>query len=135
MVMLDTNICIYVLKNHSSKLRHKFKATNNICISAITYGELCFGIENGDSALRNARHQQLDIFTQRLLIEPWDDQAANPAGHIRALLKNRGTPIGNNDLLIAAHACSINVLLVTNNVREFSRVPDLTIENWVANQG
>lgn len=134
MYMLDTNICIYVLKNHSNKLRHKFKATKNICISSITYAELCFGIENSDGALRDTRLEQLNIFTQRLLIEPWGDDAANHYGYIRAFLKKQGTPIGNNDLLIAAHARSMNAVLVTNNVREFSRVPDLTVENWTAGQ-
>ena len=132
MYMLDTNICIYVLKNHSEKLRHKFKAIKNICISSITYGELCFGIENGDSSKREARREQLDIFTQRLLIDPWDEDAARHYGFISATLKKQGTIIGNNDLLISAHALSMNAVLVTNNVSEFSRVPDLTIENWVS---
>lgn len=131
MYMLDTNICIYVLKNHSDKLRHKFKAIKNICVSSVTYGELCFGIENGNCSLREARWEQLDIFTQRLLIDPWDKDAARHYGIIRALLKNQGNLIGNNDLLISAHARSMNAVLVTNNVREFSRVPDLSIENWM----
>lgn len=131
MYMLDTDICIYVLKKHSDKLRHKFKATKNICISSVTYGELCFGIENGDNSMREARWKELDLFTQRLFIEPWDENAAKHYGSIRSLLKKQGTPIGNNDLLIAAHARSLNSVMVTNNVREFQRVPDLTIENWV----
>ncbi len=131
MYMLDTNICIYVLKNRSDKLRHKFKAIKNICISSITYGELCFGIENGNSSMREVRWEQLDLFTQRLLIDPWDEDAARHYGFIRALLKKQGTTIGNNDLLIAAHARSMNAVLVTNNVREFNRVPDLSVENWI----
>ena len=132
MYMLDTNICIYVLKNHSDKLRHKFKAIKDICISSITYGELCFGIENGSNNLKEERWRQLEVFTQRLLIEPWDENAGRHYGSIRAQLKKEGTPIGNNDLLIAAHARSINAVLVTNNVREFNRVPNLTVENWVS---
>ncbi len=132
MYMLDTNICIYVLKNHTEKLRHKFKAIKNISISSVTYAELCFGIENGESSRREARWKQLDLFTQRLLIEPWDEEAARHYGFIRALLKKQGTPLGNNDLLIASHARSINAVLVTNNVKEFNRVPDLTLENWVS---
>jgi tRNA(fMet)-specific endonuclease VapC len=132
MYMLDTNICIYVLKKHSNKLRHKFKAIKDICISSVTYGELCFGIENGNNNLKEERWRQLEIFTQRLLIEPWDENAARHYGSIRAQLKKEGTPIGNNDLLIAAHARSINAVLVTNNVREFNRVPNLTVENWVS---
>jgi len=132
MYMLDTNICIYVLKNHSDKLRHKFKAIKNICISSVTYGELCFGIENGDISRREERWVQLDLFTQRLIIDPWDEDAARHYGSIRALLKKQGTPIGNNDLLIASHARSLNAVLVTNNIREFNRVPDLSLENWVS---
>ena len=131
MYMLDTNICIYVLKNHSDKLRFKFKAIKNICISSVTYAELCYGIENGESSKKEARWKELDNFTQRLLIDPLDEDAARHYGFIRALLKKQGTPIGNNDLLIASHARSLNAVLVTNNVKEFSRVPDLTIENWV----
>ena len=132
MYMLDTNICIYVLKKHSNKLRHKFKAIKDICISSVTYGELCFGIENGNNNLKEERWRQLEIFTQRLLIDPWDENAARHYGSIRAQLKKEGTPIGSNDLLIAPHARSINAVLVTNNVREFNRVPNLTVENWVS---
>ncbi len=132
MYMLDTNICIYVLKNHSDELRHKFKAIKDICISSITYGELCFGIENGNSNLKEERWRQLEIFTQRLLIDPLDENAGKHYGSIRAQLKKDGTPIGNNDLLIAAHARSINAVLVTNNVREFERVPNLVVENWIS---
>jgi len=102
-----------------------------MCISSVTYGELCYGIENGDSTMRDERWWQLDIFTQRLHIDPWDENAARHYGFIRAMLKKQGNIIGNNDLLISAHARSMNAVLVTNNVREFSRVPDLTIENWV----
>ena len=81
--------------------------------------------------MREVRWEQLDLFTQRLLIDPWDEDSARHYGFIRALLKKQGTTIGNNDLLIAAHARSMNVVLVTNNVREFNRVPDLSVENWI----
>ena len=131
MYMLDTDICIYVLKKRSDKLRHKFKVTKNICISSVTYGELCFGIENGDNSMKEARWKELNLFTQRLFIEPWDENAAKHYGFIRALLRKQGTPIGNNDLLIAAHARSLDSVMVTNNIREFERVPDLIIENWI----
>lgn len=131
MYLLDTNTCIFVLKNRTPKLRHKFKAIKNLCISSITYGELCFGIENGDAGLREERYNQLDLFCQRLLVDPWDEEAARQYGLIRASLKRQGLPIGNNDLLIAAHARSINAVLVTNNTKEFSRVEDLTLEDWV----
>ena len=130
MYMLDTNICIYVLRNRSEHLRNKFKAIENLCISSVTFGELCFGIENGDDSLKKPRWEQLNLFTQRLRIASWDEDAARHYGFIRALLKKQGTPIGNNDLLIAAHARSRNAVLVTNNIREFDRVPDLSLENW-----
>ncbi len=87
MYMLDTNICIYVLKNHSDKLRQKFKAIKDICISSITYGELCFGIENGDNNLKEERWRQLEIFTQRLLIDPLDENTGKHYRLIRAQLK------------------------------------------------
>lgn len=131
MYMLDTNTCIFVLKNRSDKLRRKFKAIKNLCISSVTYGELCFGIENGEPNLKQSRYEQLDLFTQRILIDPWDEEAARQYGLIRALLKKEGKIIGNNDLMIASHARSMDAVLVTNNTKEFSRVPDLTIEDWV----
>jgi tRNA(fMet)-specific endonuclease VapC len=131
MYMLDTNTCIFVLKNRSDSLKYKFKAIKSLCISSVTYGELCFGIENGDSHLREKRYKQLDLFTQKILIDPWDDNAARCYGVIRAVLKREGLPIGNNDLLIAAHARSIEAVLVTNNTKEFCRVPDLTLEDWI----
>lgn len=130
MYMLDTNICIYVLNKRSDKLRRKFKAIRNIGISSITYGELCFGIENGDAALREERYAQLELFTERLQVEAWDQEAARHYGLIRAILKRDGMLIGGNDLMIAAHARSLAAILVTNNTREFKRVPDLTVEDW-----
>lgn len=130
MYMLDTNTCIFVLKNRPDKVRKKFKAIKNICISSVTYGELCFGIENGEPNHREQRWDQLDDFTQRLLIDPWDEEAARHYGAIRAILKKQGKIIGNNDLLIAAHARCLDAVLVTNNVKEFARVPDLTLEDW-----
>lgn len=133
MYMLDTNTCIYVLKNRSEKLRKKFKAIRSICISSVTYGELCFGIENSDPRLKKERYAQLVRFAQRLLIDPWNEEAARQYGLIRAFLKREGKIIGNNDLLIAAHARSLDAVLVTNNTKEFSRVPDLTLEDWTEN--
>lgn len=130
MYLLDINTCIFVLKNRSDKLRKKFKAIRSLAISSITYGELCFGIENGDPKLREERYNQLDGFTQRILIDPWDEEAARHYGLIRAILKRQGQPIGHNDLLIAAHARSMDAVLVTNNLGEFSHVPDLTLEDW-----
>ena len=131
MYMLDTNICIYVLKNRTDKLKHKFKATKNIYISSVTYAELCFGIENGEPLLRKQRWKELNLFTQKLIIEPFEEEAAKDYGLIRATLKKQGNLISNNDLLVAAHARSLNMILVTNNTAEFQRVTGLDIENWV----
>jgi len=130
MYMLDTNICIFILKNRPESAKKKFKAIKNICISSITYGELCYGIENGVPHLKEDRWNQLDNFTQRLIIDPWEEEAARHYGSIRATLKQSGLLIGNNDLLIAAHARSLDAVLVTNNTKEFSRISDLTIEDW-----
>ena len=131
MYMLDTNICIYVLKNRTDKLKHKFKVTKNIYISSVTYAELCFGIENGEPLLRKQRWKGLNLFTQKLIIEPFGEEAAKDYGLIRATLKKQGNLISNNDLLIAAHARSLSMILVTNNTAEFQRVTSLDIENWV----
>jgi tRNA(fMet)-specific endonuclease VapC len=130
MYMLDTNTCIFVLRKRSEKLKRKFKAIKSICISSITYGELCFGIENGEAHLKEERYNQLDLFVQGLLIDPWDEAAAKHYGVIRALLRKEGLLIGSNDMLIAAHARSIEAVLVTNNTKEFKRIADLTLEDW-----
>ncbi|RLC00053.1 MAG: VapC toxin family PIN domain ribonuclease [Deltaproteobacteria bacterium] len=131
MYMLDTNICIYVLQNRSKNLRHRFKVTKYLCISSVTYAELCFGIENGTPSLKDARWEQLDVFIRCLHVEALDWNAGRHYGRLRAWLKEQGKPIGNNDLFIASHAQSMGAVLVTNNMKEFSRVPDLTVENWV----
>ncbi len=131
MFMLDTNICIYVLQNRSKRLRHKFKVEKDLCISSVSYAELCFGIENSAPPLRSKRWEQLDLFTRLLNIEALDWKVARHYGYLRACLKEQGKPIGNNDLFIASHAQSMGAVLVTNNVREFSRVPDLVVENWM----
>jgi len=131
MYMLDTNICIYVLRNRSKRLQHKFKVEKDLCISAVTYAELCFGIENSAPTLRSKRWEQLNLFTRLLNIEALDWNAGRHYGCLRAWLREQGKPIGNNDLFIASHAQSMGAVLVTNNMREFSRVPDLKVENWV----
>jgi len=131
MFMLDTNICIYVLQNRSKRLRHRFKVEKDLCISSVTYAELCFGIENSSPALRSERWDQLDLFTRLLNIEALDWAVGRKYGRLRAWLREQGKPIGNNDLFIASHAQSIGAVLVTNNVREFERVPDLVLENWL----
>lgn len=131
MYMLDTDICIYALKNHSARLKHQFKVHKELCISAVTYAELCFGVANGIAALRGGRWQQLAAFTRLLLVLPLDEAAARSYGEVRSQLTSKGQLIGNNDLFIAAHALSLGAILVTNNEGEFQRVPGLVVENWV----
>ena len=87
MYMLDTNICIYVLKNRSVKLRNKFKAVTPLIISSITYAELRFGIENGVQHLRDERLRQLSLLTRQLTIEPWGELEAERYGVVRSTLK------------------------------------------------
>ena len=131
MVMLDTNICVYILKKHPPYLLEKFNHIQEIHISAIVYAELCSGVTLSPEHLQTARQIQLQEFIALTTLHSWDEKAAVVYADIRADLKAKGTPIGNMDLLIAAHALSLNATLVTNNIREFERVPDLKLENWV----
>ena len=132
MHMLDTDTCSYVLGRRDHELRRRFKVTRDLCISAVTFAELCFGIEYGAPARRRERWGQLDLFTRMLLIEPLDAEVGHVYGRVRAGLARQGLPIGSNDLFIAAHALRLGAVLVTNNETEFRRIPDLTVENWLA---
>ena len=129
--MLDTNICIYAIKNKPEQVLEKLKEnlSNGICISAITLAELQHGVEKSINPEKNS--MALLQFLSILDILPFDDLAAVEYGKICAYLQKRGTPIGTIDMLIAAHAKTENLIIVTNNVREFERVPDLKIENWI----
>ena len=128
--MLDTNICIYAIKNKPEQVLEKLKQnlSNGICISAITLAELQHGVEKNMNPEKNS--MALLQFLSILDILPFDDLAAVEYGKICAYLQKRGTPIGTMDMLIAAHAKTENLIIVTNNVRKFERVPDLKIENW-----
>ena len=128
--MLDTNICIYAIKNKPEQVLEKLKQnlSNGVCISAITLAELQHGVEKSMNPEKNS--MALLQFLSILDILPFDDLAAVEYGKICAYLQKRGTPIGTMDILIAAHAKTENLIIVTNNVREFERVPDLKIENW-----
>ena len=128
--MLDTNICIYAIKNKPEQVLEKLKEnlSNGICISAITLAELQHGVEKSMNPEKNS--MALLQFLSILDILPFDDLAAVEYGKICAYLQKRGTPIGTMDMLIAAHAKTENLIIVTNNVREFERVPNLKIENW-----
>jgi tRNA(fMet)-specific endonuclease VapC len=131
MIMLDTNICIYILRDHPIKLLDKLNAVNDIVISSVVYAELLYGIELSPKKLKEARNTQLMRFLQHLSVVSWDEEAARHYGQIRAKLKKEGTTIGNMDLLIGSHARSLKVLLVTNNIKEFERIPQLKVTNWM----
>lgn len=129
--MLDTNMCIYIIKKHPQSVLKKFKKIEigDIGISSITYAELMFGAQKSQHQAQN--YNALQEFTAPLEILSFDDAAANQYGQIRAYLQKKGLLIGSLDMLIAAHAQSIQSILVTNNKKEFSRIPHLQIEGWV----
>lgn len=128
--MLDTNICIYAIKNKPEQVLRRLQANlySGICISAITLAELEHGVEKSSYSDKN--RMALLRFLSIMQVLPFTDSAAGEYGKICALLQKRGTPIGTMDMLIAAHAKSNKMILVTNNVGEFERIPDLQIENW-----
>ena len=128
--MLDTNICIYAIKNKPEQVLQRLKSNlkQGLCISAITLAELEHGVEK--SAHPEKNRLALLQFLSILDILPFDDLAAAEYGAICAHLQKQGTPIGTMDMLIAGHARAEGMILVTNNVREFQRVPGLEIENW-----
>jgi tRNA(fMet)-specific endonuclease VapC len=129
--MLDTNICIYTIKHQPVSVFKKFMSLEpgDACISSITLSELMYGVYKSHHPQKN--QAALAEFVSPLDIMPFDDEAAEHYGHIRAHLEKKGTPIGALDLLIAAHARRLNSILVTNNKKEFSRVPGIKIEDWV----
>ena len=128
--MLDTNICIYVIKNRPAALRERFdQLAEALCISGITLAELLYGVEK--SARRTENLRAVEQFTARLEVVPFSPRAAAHFGQIRAELAKLGTLCGAYDMLIGAHARSEGLMLVTNNVREFQRIPGLLVVNWV----
>lgn len=134
MVMFDTDICIYLLNRkpgHESILKRlDGREHGEIVLSAITLAELRYGI--AASRRRNLNLAKVELFLASFEVVPFGDRAAFAYGPLRAHLQAQGTPIGSLDALIAAHALSLGATVVTNNVREFSRVPNLVMENWLA---
>ena len=128
--MLDTNICIYIMKKKPEQVLRRFREVmdEGICISSITLAELEYGMKHSSNPVKN--EQALLRFLAPLSILPFGSAAASVYGEIRAYLQSLGTPIGPLDMLIAGHARAEGAILVTNNVREFERVPGLEIENW-----
>ena len=129
-VLLDTDITSYLFGNRAERVRERFLdyAAGDVGISSITAAELAFGVSVNPSA-RNRRSVELAL--EALTIVPFDRNAVHFYGELRAGLHRRGTLIGALDMLIAAQALSLDVPLVTNNLREFRRVPGLRVENWL----
>jgi tRNA(fMet)-specific endonuclease VapC len=132
--LLHTNTCIFAGQPDApGLLRAKFNEhANELAISSITLAELWYGIEK--SARRVENLVRLQRFVSRLHVLAFDDIAAQHYGSIRAALTRTGTPIGGNDMLIAAHARARGLTIVTNNRREFDRVPGLMVEDWTQDQ-
>ncbi|SFR50875.1 type II toxin-antitoxin system VapC family toxin [Thiomicrospira sp. ALE5] len=131
MYMLDTNICIYIIKNKPASVRAKFEQMQigDVAMSMITFGELEYGALRSQNAIRQL--QIIDDLSRYIPVLAMQQEVAKTYAEIRADLTSKGTPIGNNDLWIAAHARTIGATLVSNNTKEFVRVDGLKLENWV----
>jgi tRNA(fMet)-specific endonuclease VapC len=130
MILLDTNICIYIINAKPPAVLERFKhyRLGEIGLCSVVAAELAFGVAKSGSA-RN--RQALEMFLAPLTILPFDERAAWAYGDLRAELERRGTPIGSLDTMIAAHALSLQATLITNNTREFAQVSGLHVDNWV----
>lgn len=130
--LLDTNICIYIIKRKPIDVLIRFNQTriSQIGISSITLSELFYGVSKSSKPEQN--HIALMQFVAPLEILPYSDEAAQYYGNLRAHLEKQSTTIGSLDMLIAAHALSLACTLVTNNEKEFMRVPGLKLENWAS---
>jgi tRNA(fMet)-specific endonuclease VapC len=130
--MLDTDTCSYIMKRSSETVIKRLRSVpvSDVCISVITKSELLYGVEVSPRRAHDAT--ALQAFLPHVAVLEFPDDAAVHYAQIRADLKKRGQMIGGNDLLIAAHARSLGLKLVTNNIAEFNRVKGLTLENWTA---
>lgn len=128
--MLDTNICIYLMKDRPSTLRERFSRLGpHLCLSAVSLAELCFGAEKSQAVDRN--REAIDAFIAIVPVLGFSASAAAHYGSIRADLERAGRPAGNFDMMIGGHARAEGLIVVTNNMREFSRMPGVRAENWV----
>jgi tRNA(fMet)-specific endonuclease VapC len=128
--LLDTNICVLLIRQKSQTVLQKLTQHpfTDIAVSAITVAELQYGVAKSVHSAQN--QQALDYFLLPLTLLPFDEGVATRYGEIRVYLEAQGTPIGAIDTLLAAQAVGHNLIFVTNNVREFARVPGLTVEDW-----
>lgn len=129
--LLDTDTCSYILKRKPVSVLEIFERinTDNIQMSVITYSELLYGAEKTKSQRINTK--VIESFCEIIEVVEWDKDAARQYAIIREYLESKGEMIGNMDVMIAAHACSLNLTLVTNNQKHFSKVLNLSLENWV----
>lgn len=130
--LLDTNICIYIAKRRPVEVMQRFDSlqVGAVVMSVVTYGELCYGAAK--SRYAEESRGRLNRLVELIPARPLPPGAGPAYGSIRATLEQAGTPIGANDLWIAAHALVEGLTLVSNNLREFSRIDGLLFENWVA---
>ena len=129
--LLDTNIVIYVLKRRPKEVLDIFNANaSRMAISSITLSELIYGAEKSLNTDKNL--EAVEEFVSHLEVLPYDAKASQHYGQIKAAFEKKGQIIGENDIHIAAHAIGHGLILVSNNVREFKRVPNLALENWVS---
>lgn len=130
--LLDTDICVNLMngRNDTNILKNLHKIEpDNVGISVLTLSELVFGAMN--SSQPDVSREVVDVFCASLMVCYFDEEAAWSYGALRADLRRKGEPVGAMDMLIAAHALALDVTLVTNNEKEFKRVPNLRVENWV----
>ncbi|CAA6821390.1 MAG: Unknown protein [uncultured Sulfurovum sp.] len=129
--MLDTNICIYIIKNKPKSVKAKFREfeIGELCISSITVSELMYGAFKSQFVEKNLR--AIQDFLMPFEIVDYDYEASVEYGKIRAYLEKKGQVIGNMDMQIAGHALALDLVLVTNNTKEFLRVEGLALDNWV----
>ena len=128
--LLDTNIVIYTMKNRPQRVKSRFQQHHGqMGISTVTIGELVFGAEHSQQTEQNL--EDIEALAARLEVLPFDNKAAYHFGQIRAALYRTGQPIGPYDMMIAGQARAAGLKLVTNNFKEFERVPGLLLENWI----
>lgn len=130
-LMLDTNICIALIKRKPKDILDKFSAyqVGDICISSVTLAELRYGVAK--SQFKEKNQAALDEFILPLEVVTFDENAAMVYGNLRAYLEQQGTPIGSLDTMIGAHALSLNLTIITNNTKEFKRIQDLKVVDWL----
>lgn len=130
MILLDTNICIYIINSKPAAVLQRFRQyrIGEVGICSVVAAELAYGVAKSGSS-RN--RQALEMFLAPLAVLPFDERAVWTYGDLRAELERRGEPIGSLDTMIAAHALSQQATSVTNNTREFAKVPGLQLDNWV----